>query len=865
MESWHKGHMIESPGAAVWLRGASQLRRRWRSWLGLALLIGLAGGLIVASVAGARRTTSTYDRLLEPARPFDVVLGVGCPEELQEQPDECAASAATAIEAILQLPPVADGALGHGYILPVLDDDGFSIQPQDEALGVSGEPPGETCFSGNGGVEVFGSPSGRLGTDLNRHRFVAGRAADPARADEAVMSVATARRAGVSVGDTLRIFAVDACEFVPQEEWPEAVEVTVVGLQVSPGEVQPETGRYLQSVTVTPPLLEQLESTMGRTQSGLMVVLREGATAAELLAAVESAGIPAEVGLIQDDFTADVRRGLRPDALTLWLLAALGGVASVIVLGQALLRQVWAEADELPALRAMGFTGRDLALVGAVEGVAVAVAGGVVTVALAVAASPLFPIGRARNAEPEPGVRIDLWAVGLGGLVVTAASLAVVVAASRWVAARASAAHGPAAHPPRVPVWLARLGARPSAVVGARMALDRGKGSHSVPVRTGFAGIAVGAAALAGSLTFGADLEHLLETPRLVGWNWDVAFLGGLELPEPDLAADPVDDPDPLAVTEDVIRQALAIEGVERAGFLTLFPPNEVPLIEELPDLWPLSFSSGPGAIGPTVTSGRAPAGPDEILVTRTVLEELGLQVGDPLQVHGVRLTDVGETAPTTSTVTIVGTGVLPMGDGVFEHTVALTFDGLNDLAPGAEPQGFVVDLAPGADRQRTIAALEELGLRDPVGADEVNVTALVDLDVQSADNLPRLLGALMALLALGVLIHLVYTGVRAGRHELATLRALGFSRAQVITSIAWQTTIVVAAPFALAAVVGAAIGRVLWLIYAERLSVAPETVTGWRPIAAFFLVFLVIANVLGVVIGRRARRSPPSEVLRTE
>ncbi|MCI0345351.1 MAG: hypothetical protein L0221_07895, partial [Chloroflexi bacterium] len=60
--------------SAVWMRLRAELRARWRSWVGLALLAGLAGGLATAAAAGARRTHSAYPRMLEQARPHDVVV-----------------------------------------------------------------------------------------------------------------------------------------------------------------------------------------------------------------------------------------------------------------------------------------------------------------------------------------------------------------------------------------------------------------------------------------------------------------------------------------------------------------------------------------------------------------------------------------------------------------------------------------------------------------------------------------------------------------------------------------------------------------------------------------------------------------------
>ncbi len=122
-----------------------------------------------------------------------------------------------------------------------------------------------------------------------------------------------------------------------------------------------------------------------------------------------------------------------------------------------------------------------------------------------------------------------------------------------------------------------------------------------------------------------------------------------------------------------------------------------------------------------------------------------------------------------------------------------------------------------------------------------------------------------MALLGLGVLMHLVLTGLRAGRHEVATLRALGFSTRQVRAAAAWQATIVTVVPFALGGVAGLVAGRLVWLSYADHLNVAPATVLAWRPIVGFLLLFLVVANVIGAVAAWRLSRQRPAVELRTE
>jgi len=41
---------------AVWIRLRAEPRTRWREWLGVALLVGLIRGVVMALAAGARRT-----------------------------------------------------------------------------------------------------------------------------------------------------------------------------------------------------------------------------------------------------------------------------------------------------------------------------------------------------------------------------------------------------------------------------------------------------------------------------------------------------------------------------------------------------------------------------------------------------------------------------------------------------------------------------------------------------------------------------------------------------------------------------------------------------------------------------------------
>jgi len=58
---------------AVRLAFRAELRRRWRSWLAIALLISLVGGLVLAATAAGRRTESAFPRFIA-AHGFDALV-----------------------------------------------------------------------------------------------------------------------------------------------------------------------------------------------------------------------------------------------------------------------------------------------------------------------------------------------------------------------------------------------------------------------------------------------------------------------------------------------------------------------------------------------------------------------------------------------------------------------------------------------------------------------------------------------------------------------------------------------------------------------------------------------------------------------
>ena len=60
---------------AVLRLAGHELRARWLGWVVLALLVGLAGGVVLTAAAGARRTDSAYPRFLAVSKASDVLIG----------------------------------------------------------------------------------------------------------------------------------------------------------------------------------------------------------------------------------------------------------------------------------------------------------------------------------------------------------------------------------------------------------------------------------------------------------------------------------------------------------------------------------------------------------------------------------------------------------------------------------------------------------------------------------------------------------------------------------------------------------------------------------------------------------------------
>ena len=83
--------------------------------------------------------------------------------------------------------------------------------------------------------------------------------------------------------------------------------------------------------------------------------------------------------------------------------------------------------------------------------------------------------------------------------------------------------------PSTVGDWAARAGMSPALVVGARLAVEPGRGRRAVPVRSALVGAIAGVLGIVACFTFRAGIDDALAQPERSGivWDADIVSLGG--------------------------------------------------------------------------------------------------------------------------------------------------------------------------------------------------------------------------------------------------------------------------------------------------------------------------------------------------
>lgn len=559
-----------SVAAAVALYLRADWRRRRAALVGLVLLVGLAGGFVLAAVAGARRTATSLDRMAEETKVGQLVIDVG-----QLEPD--------AVERIARLPMIEESGLAS-IVFAVVDgvdtDLGLWI-PRDDRAGVA----------------------------VERDRILRGRRPARKSTDEVMVNETAAGVMKVDVGDQITISTLTPDQVEAEEYYPArgpTLPVTVVGVSRGAGDLLSMGEATIWS---SPAMWEKVDGKADIYTSFLATRLKDGATVDQLdKAAMAAAPRGAEYGSITFDVRAKpARDAVSALAVGLTVFALVASVVAVAAVGQAVGRHLSAAGTDQQVLAALGLPRRTRRTAMLLAVAPIAAGGAVVAFLSALLASPLMPIGLARRAEPDRGLSLDVPVLLLGSLAVGLLVLGAAAVASRWLTRT-----GP--HPQRARAASTKLGATlrsqagPSAAVGMSLALDRRP--PALPVRTALAGVTTAILGVVGVLTFAASLDHLLVTPDRWGYPWDVSM---------DFTSDNVEAGTKALVGDD------RLAGLARwdAGYTYANGEGTRAF-----GLTPLR-----GEVGFSLRSGRQPVSEDEVVIGPVTADHLGVAVGDTMKV----------------------------------------------------------------------------------------------------------------------------------------------------------------------------------------------------------------------------------------
>ena len=817
---------------AVWVRARADLRRRLLGWVALALLIGIAGGAAIAVAAAARRTDTAYERFLASSSPSDASI-TESRDFLTKDLD---------LDQVAALPEVERSARASFLFFLGRTADGRRLSQID--------------------FQPLAMTRGALGTTIDRWKVLEGRRFDPDKVDEVMLDYETARSLHLGVGDEMTLKFIRRATFdqqivpfvagipdrvagtgvegaIDRLPFPDEPEVTfhVVGIMTDPLTFPPIPGQFEPFLRLTPAFTERY----GKHLTGnnvLFVDLADVTDVATFRSDVARLGGGASVffGLTQADHEANVNRTLHLAAVVLWLLAGLIALAALLVSTQALSRQAFFESSDHPVLRALGMTRPERFGTGIVRTTVIALLATVVALVVAIALSPLWPIGLARVAEPSPGVEVNVAVIGIGLLAVFLGVLLTgALTTWRWTRPSSQRQHRATATHRSLVARLFGGALRPlPVVIGTRQALDGGRGRTAVPVRTTVMAAALAVATLTTALTFGSSLDHLLGTPRLYGWSWD-AQVGGRGFPDFGTAV------------SRGLHENPAIEGYA-SGTITEIAVNGVRAE---------AFAvQGEGTgISPALLAGRAPRHPNEIVLGTQTLRAADARIGDDVRVL------VGNE---TRQFQVVGRAVFPdVGDiGQLGRGAYLTFDAVDGIGGAAPHNVVLVKFAPDADRDAGVASLTRAIAPIPV------TSAALPRDLASfgrVDGLPIAVAAILGVMAGAVLVYTLLTAIRRRRRDLAVLKALGFLRRDVARTVIVQAMALSALALVIGLPVGVLLGRFVWRRFVDWQGIPSVPMVSLLALGLIGLAVLVVAALIAVLPAQFAARTSPAESLHAE
>ena len=472
-----------------------------------------------------------------------------------------------------------------------------------------------------------------------------------------------------------------------------------------------------------------------------------------------------------------------------------------------------------------------------IPGAIALVAGTVIGAAISVALSPLHPVGLARSAEPDPDFAVDgtVLILGVAGSLV-AGSLVLAGVLSLLPSRTRTERVG------RVAGLATASGVSPPVAAGLRLATGRGAGLRATPVRAAVTAAFAGTAGVLAAFVFASSLDRLVDSPRLYGWGSDAQITGA----DGSQVSDGAVDERALLADADLAAVAEAVH-----AFQVQIDRTPIQVIVQL---------DRKGRTEPIMVDGRAPEAADEIAVAGASLERIDRQVGDLVEVR---------TAEASRRMRIVGVVAVPVSsdggqsaeggwltmDGAFADRLSGSCDG--DVSCY---RNYAMTLAPGADLDAVTRRYSggEVIVERPVAPGEVQ-------QLSAVGRIPWLLAGFLGLLGVASVGHAAWMTVRRRRRDLVLLRTLGFTAAELRSAVAVQVSVLVVAGGGFGVVAGVIVGRQVWRLVVDSVSLPYAPVVPWVSLIAVPLAGLLLAQLLASVPRRTAARLHAAEVLRTE
>jgi putative ABC transport system permease protein len=787
--------------AAVGTVARSELRKRWVSMLVLGLLAGLVGSVVAGASAVSRRTATAYDRLVAATHLDDARVLV-----FSDDID---------VDRIAHFPGVTESWQSQQVI-------GQLVGPQIAYVSVSSGPPRpDTIFS---------------------PVILAGRAPRDDAADEVLLPSVLADELGLRVGDHLALKLLTPLEVTQfdtgfgEPDGP-AVDLRIVGIaRVARTWVGGGVGPVIGS-----PALQKAypDSQIGHN---ILVRLADGPagvpafdrTLRRLADRTASGEVGQEFGTLQSSYPTSetdpevtaATSTLVGGQLVFIGLALLGGL---LALGQGLARHHAVGAVDQGIEAALGLTRGERVLARVLPAILGAAVAATLTVAGSLLAGLVEPLGPLRQYEPEPGWLPDLPSV-VGGAALTAAAFLLLAAVT---AARVVRTGTPTSPTRRPAAGLSLLGRRAPALAGMAFALRGGHrggaaGRGSVPVRATLAVTVLGVCGVVAVATFSHSLDRLADTPARYGWAADFAILDSKPFDMADLARDPR-----VEAIVDTSAVPVRIDDRRMEGIALRPLKGDVPL---------------------TVISGRLPSEDDEVALGSRDALRLGASVGSTVPIA----TYDTDGAPTQRSLRVVGLVIVPAVDEGLGRGAVLT---ARTLAAAGRSSPFTTaivdarDSAAGSLYDELAGRLEMIPASQP--AEVRNLVAL--------GRLPVVLAIFLGALAVAVLVHSLVLTTRRRAPDLAVLRVIGLTPAQVGGALVTMALTIGVVGLALGPALGLAVGRVVWGEVATGIGTAGDPAIPW-----LVLVLAVPAVLVGTVLSallpaRRAATLRPAAVLRSE